>query len=46
MNEMDRAPINLGGVDIVCVGEFQFLVSSIYHSGRSTDDVNARVTEA
>ena len=43
---VDRAPMNLGGVDIVCVDEFRYLGSSIHHSGHSTDDVDARVAAA
>ena len=43
---VDRAPMNLGGVDIVCVDEFRYLGSSIHHSGRSTDNVDARVAAA
>ena len=43
---VDRAPMSLGGVDIVCVDEFRYLGSSIHHSGRSTDEVDARVAAA
>ena len=43
---MDRARINLDGVDIVCVDELQYLSSSIHHCGRPFDDVDARVATA
>ena len=43
---MDRAPINLGGIDIVCVNELQYLSSSIHHCGRPSDDDDARVAAA
>ena len=45
---VDRAPMSLGGVDriIVRVDEFRYLGSSIHPSGRSTDDVDARVAAA
>ena len=43
---MDRAPINLGGIDIVCVDELQYLGSSIHHCGCPSDDVDARVAAA
>ena len=43
---MDRAPINLGGIDIECVDELQYLGSSIHHCGCPSDDVDARVAAA
>ena len=43
---MDRAPINLGGIDIVCVDELRYLRSSIHHCGCPSDDVDARVAAA
>ena len=43
---VDRAPMNVGWVDIVCVNEFRYLGSSIHHSGRSTVDVDARLAAA
>ena len=43
---VDCASMNLGGVDIVCVDEFRYLGSSIHHSGRSADDVDARLAAA
>ena len=43
---MDRAPINLGGIDIVCVDKLQYLRSSIHHCGCPSDDVDAIVVAA
>ena len=43
---VDRALMNLGGVDIVCVDEFRYLGSSIHHNGRSTEDADARLAAA
>ena len=42
----DRAPMSLGGIDIVCVDELQYLGSSIQHCGCPSDDVDARVAAA
>ena len=40
---VDRASIYLGGIDIVCVDELQYLGSSIHHCGCPSDGVDARV---
>ena len=43
---MDRAPINLVEIDIVCVDKLQYLGSSIHHCCCPSDDVDARVAAA